>query len=720
MFGTAIRPRRKHPPLDEEAQALAPPQEIYEIKPRVRPPVETDTASEARPALPPDEIRLRVVRPPAPEPAQTALPPVEIRPRRLTPQPAESAPPTTAIIARPYGRRPTQEPVTTAETPGYAYQIKPRVRPLQRQSEDVVSPTAPGQIEPRVISPQMERQAEKAALSMRTTEKIKSNAPVVNGTHDGDTQAEAGPGFVNLPLPPSAASQQPSQQTGDVALTPPQERRQAIDDAAAQGTPTATATGEASTPSNQLDLLDQKLRELEELERAPVTDKNGRLKSFFINFARALAPSMHSAMQNAAARGRAVTWGDFFTGLAGAGGAGAGGVIDPASDERAARLEQIARKHGELDQLMKKYKLRAEIERAHAQADAARAATGTKADKQAKAEAKTRLTIRRQQRGGKLDLNDPDTKADLATLGINGMTVPHGTKPIPGVNIKWNPVLGKWQYSAIDDETGRPTMVVMDEDTQQAVRLSENDRRRYEIERIDNNRKVAEFVARYGREAAEEAGLRMLPSLEEEETQPAQPGSATPAPTGETPPQASPTNQTPQPNVNTPPVRPSSDIPPGLPEKQRPYGGGSGPHRRGRRSYGRGTDLTPPDSRGTQINRGQLGSDLRQIEGFKAEARRALSEGRTVDAQAAAEQANRAAERVLANQNYRGMVRRGVSSGVNGVELPNLEMVAPEESAPRQKKGRISRSDVKKIAAENGVTPDEAERQLSVDYVIED
>ena len=72
----------------------------------------------------------------------------------------------------------------------------------------------------------------------------------------------------------------------------------------------------------------------EDLRTRPIVDENGRWKSIGKNLLRGLGPGMQQAQVNAARRGERMDAGDFFTGLAGAGGYGLSALIDPTVDER--------------------------------------------------------------------------------------------------------------------------------------------------------------------------------------------------------------------------------------------------------------------------------------------------------------------------------------------------------------------------------------------------
>lgn len=224
----------------------------------------------------------------------------------------------------------------------------------------------------------------------------------------------------------------------------------------------ASSDNAAATPPAPRSFSDDIRAQLDriiEMQRTPATDKNGGFKSTLKSFLYALGPSMEAASQRAAARGQRVDWGDFFTGLAGAGGAGLAGLIDKSADERHAQQWEIKREIDDLGRKVQTHRALIDIEADEARAAKDRATAAAQPGKRDASERKAKfaeLGQRLKVMGGKyFPDRDPRLDALVNELGVS---------PKEGGGSHFNPqglktVGDELTYTELSN--GRPVTVVL-------------------------------------------------------------------------------------------------------------------------------------------------------------------------------------------------------------------------------------------------------------------
>lgn len=394
-----------------------------------------------------------------------------------------------------------------------------------------------------------------------------------------------------VPVDESATLQQDGVDRG---IVPPEQRRDAVYAAAglngggerpsALPPSTASVSPNQAVPAPERDArraqLHDELAKLYGLENTKAVDGNGRLRSTFLGILRG------------ALEGFAQT-GSFAGALGGAMSGGLRGGIHPEWDEELKRVAKLSEQQGKVARALAIEKELSSLDHMQAQTDAMRdrAANGGQTPTQVRSAAKQRLQLRAKQNGGTLDPNDPETKADLATLGINNLPTSK-RKGINAAAIQQSRYDNNFYYPVFDDQQGKYVMRRLDLESGQMQPITEGEGQRLEYDRLENNRRVAEFVARYGREAAEAAGMKIIPDPNDESGAVTPPGPApytgpkfnpNPAPVSAPPAQPSPQG-TPPPTPTPKPSGIPTDMYVGPPVGRR----AAGRHRRSASGASRG------------------------------------------------------------------------------------------------------------------------------------
>jgi hypothetical protein len=437
---------------------------------------------------------------------------------------------------------------------------------------------------------------------------------------------------------------------------------------ASTGSPSASTP--ATTPNPHQAAIDARRAELEKewvelhnLENTKAVDKNGRLKSGFLG-----------ALQGFLGGG----------GLVGAVAGGVRGAVQKNWDEELKQAKEVRRRGAVLDRALK-------IEREFAQLDAldTRAtANAQKAPTQARSAAKQRLQIRARQNGGTLDPNDSETQADLALIGISNLPGPK-RKGINAAAIQQSRYDNNFYYPTFDDKQGKYVMRRLDLESGEMQPLTEGERQRLDYERLENNRRTADFVAKYGREAAEAAGMKIIPDPNEEGGAPSsapgpQPSAQQPAPAAA--PEVAPPSK----------VKPvgTSAIPPNL------YVGPPVGRGRGVARHGRGGGSGRGDS---------IGENLKQRDVARYQSEKAQAEAQAVAAEQRGDDATAGAYRNAANvaqQNIDNLGGGAPARGGRGLGAQSISGGLGAAGTPRQ----YTAAEIRAQASSEGKDPEAAVR----------
>lgn len=420
LIGARLRPRRTLQQLNEE-----------------------DPAYRDVPRLTPDDPQQRVIRPRSVA-ASRPPPPVtdvQLDPIAFNPDPTDDVPP---LI----GPRPGTVTSATTQAP-----------------------------DPRLVGPRPRRVMNAGAAPDSTSGPVPQ--PVNDGEFAARVERARQPGYVSPEIGPRPGTAPPATPGNDPQLIGPHPRRMAetssnaVTPAMPQPAGMPALIGERPRRVTQPDQLEVLSDYLDQLERMPVEDRNGRGRSFWANFFRALAPSMNRAQAMAASQGRAVSWGDLFTGIAGAGGAGVAGIITPRSDEWQARASEIERTHGSLSKLLARHKAIADVRRQVAEIGETKARTADLKNKpererrEAEAKAlKERVAdlVTMHGRAGRYNPDDPHDRSSqalkqeverLRRMGADVELIPYQGKESKPERFKIN---GYW-YTMGGDGAPQPLMV---------------------------------------------------------------------------------------------------------------------------------------------------------------------------------------------------------------------------------------------------------------------
>jgi hypothetical protein len=363
-------------------------------------------------------------------------------------------------------------------------------------------------------------------------------------------------------------------------------------------------------------------------------------------------------------------------------GGGVAHVVNPALDEEAARREQLGQTDEEIRRIGSS---RYQSARINAQNQ-----KGVATPSQARAAAKQRLQIRARQNGGTLNPNDPETKADLAAVGISNLPAPKTGKGINAAAIQQSRMDGNFYYPALDPETNRYVMRRLDLESGEMQQLTEGERQRLEYERLDNNRRTADYVARYGPQAAEAAGMKIIPDPNEEGGPVSAPPSPVPVPVSISSPAPMP----------APSVKPAGGIPPNL-YVGPPVGRGRG-GRGGRRHYGGASGRG--DAIGASLEARDSANYAQQAANAKAQAAAARSRGEDDVAQ----QWDEAARVAEGNARNVGARRAGGSSRGSVGNLGAQSVGGGLGAAARPKQYTVA--EIRAMAQSDGKDPDAAVR----------